>query len=139
MKRTRSSACVVFRRENAKIEYLLLHYRYSHWGFTKGIVEKGETERETIKRETKEETGITNIRFFEGFKQRIYYFLKKNGVRYFKEAVFCIAETGERKVTLSFEHIEYKWLEFEDAYNQLSYKNTKRVLKRANSFIQKLI
>jgi len=135
MKSISASACVLFRRENGKIEYLLLHYSYGHWGFPKGKIEKGETKKETITREIREEIGITKIKFIEKFKQKIYYFLKKDHKLLFKDVTFCLAETKEKKIKLSFEHTNYKWLNFGKAYKQLTYRNTKRILKRANKFI----
>jgi len=139
MERIHSSACVLFRRENGKIKYLLLHYRFSHWGFPKGVIEKEETKKETIKREIKEETGISKFRFIERFKLNIYYFLRQKGKLKFKDVVFYLVETKEKKVKLSFEHIDYKWLNFEDAYKQLTYRNTKKILKRANKFISQYL
>ena len=65
----------------------------------------------------------------------MYYFLRRDGILYFKEVSFCIGETKEKKIKLSFEHTDYKWLNYEDAYKQLIYRNSKRVLRKANRFI----
>ena len=54
-----SAGVVIFRRENSRILFLLLHYPSGHWDFVKGKIEKGETFHQTAIRETKEETGIT--------------------------------------------------------------------------------
>ena len=54
-----SAGIVIFRRENSKILFLLLHYPSGHWDFVKGKMEKGESVQQTAIRETKEETGIS--------------------------------------------------------------------------------
>jgi len=56
-----------------KICFLLLHYPSGHWDFVKGKMEKNETTHETAIRETKEETGITDIVFAENFEEWIEY------------------------------------------------------------------
>ncbi len=137
MERIHSSACVLFRRENSKIKYLLLHYTQGHWGFPKGTIEKGEDKKETIARETKEETGITDISFIEGFEEKINYFFRLEGKLIYKEVSFYLVETKEKKVKLSFEHTEYKWLNFEDAFKLLNFKNTKNILKKADEVLKK--
>ena len=54
-----SAGIVIFRKEESKKLFLLLHYPSGHWDFVKGKMEKGETTQQTAIRETKEETGIT--------------------------------------------------------------------------------
>ena len=46
-----SSGVVLFRKENDKILFLLLHYPSGHWDFVKGKMEEGETPHETAIRE----------------------------------------------------------------------------------------
>ncbi len=137
MKQISSSASVLFRREKGKIKYLLLHYTQGHWGFPKGTIEKEENKRETIKREIKEETGISKIEFIDNFKERIEYIFKKNNELIHKNVTFFLVETNEKNIRLSHEHKGFKWLSFKDAFEQLSFKNTKDVLKKANEFISK--
>jgi hypothetical protein len=42
-----------------------------------------------------------------------------------------MARTNTRKVILSSEHDAYAWNEYNEAINQLTYKNTKDLLKKA--------
>jgi 8-oxo-dGTP pyrophosphatase MutT (NUDIX family) len=68
-----SSGVVLFRREDGKILFLLLHYPSGHWDFVKGKMEEGESPHETAIRETNEETGITDIEFLDNFEEWIQY------------------------------------------------------------------
>jgi len=133
----KSAGAVLFRKENGKILYLLLHYQMGHWGFPKGIIEKGETMKEAAKREIKEETGIEEIEFIDGFKEWIKYFFRLKGKTIFKIVTFFLAKTKESKVKLSFEHIGFKWLPYKEALEQLTFKNDKEVLKKAHQFLLK--
>jgi len=139
----KSAGAVIFRRENSKIEYLLLHYPSSakapkdYWDFPKGHVEKGEEERETVKREVKEETGLEDIKFIEGFKEWIKYFFKFKGKTVFKIVTFYLVETKNKDVKISFEHIGYQWLPYKEALEKLTFKNAKEILQKANEFISK--
>lgn len=134
----RSAGAIIFRRDT-KIKYLLLHYEAGHWDFPKGNIEEGEIEEETAKREVWEETGIKDIHFLQGFKEKIHYFYKKEGKTIYKEVTFFLAETKTTKVILSFEHIGYKWLSYDEAIKQLTYKTAKEVLKKAKRFLKFVI
>jgi bis(5'-nucleosidyl)-tetraphosphatase len=133
----KSAGAVIFRKENSQIYYLLLHYELGHWGFPKGIIEKGEELTNTVKRETKEETGIENINFIPGFKEHIKYFFKLKGKTIFKIVTFFLAETKEKKVKISWEHVGFKWLPYKEALEQLTHKNVKEILQKANNFLKK--
>jgi hypothetical protein len=47
-----------------------------------------------------------------------------------------LAETKEKNVQISFEHIGYEWLPFEEALERLSFQNAKEILKKANEFLK---
>lgn len=131
----KSAGAIIFRKEDKKIYYLLLHYQADHWGFPKGNIEKGEKLEQTVKREVKEETGIEKIEFISDFKQSIKYFYKLKGKNIFKIVTLFLAKTKEKKVNISWEHIGYKWLPYEKALEQLTFKNAKEILKKANQFL----
>ena len=131
----KSAGAIIFSRADKKIEYLLLHYQAGHWDFPKGNIEKGEKLEDTVKREVKEETGIEDIKFISGFKESIKYFYKLKGRNIFKTVTFFLAETKTKKVKISWEHINFQWLPFEEALAQLTFKNAKEILKKANRFL----
>ena len=62
----RSAGVILFNKIN-EIEYLLLKYPSGHWDFVKGNIEEGEREKETVRRELFEETGINNLEIHQGF------------------------------------------------------------------------
>lgn len=138
MVREISAGAVIFRRVNGEPVYLLLHYGSGHWDFVKGHIEKGETEKQTVVRETEEETGITDLKFIEGFRERIKYFFRRGKEVVYKEVVFYLAETKKEKVHLSFEHIGYIWLPYKDAINQLTFENARNILKKAHTYLSNL-
>lgn len=53
-----------------------------------------------------------------------------------KFVTFFVAETKEKNVQISFEHIGYEWLPFEEAMERLTFKNAKEILKKANDFLK---
>jgi bis(5'-nucleosidyl)-tetraphosphatase len=121
--------------ENFEINYLILNYSYGHWDFPKGNIESGETEIDTIKREVMEETGIVDIKLIEGFRQQISYKYRKKSKLVHKTVIYYLAETKSNKVVLSFEHVNFAWLNFNSALNKLSFENSKKVLKNAKEFL----
>ena len=133
----KSAGAIISREEKGKIYYLLLHYESGHWGFPKGHIEKGENLEDTVRREVKEETGIGDIKIIKGFKEWIRYFFKLEGKNIFKIVTYLLAETKTKEVKISWEHTGYKWLSHEEAVKQLTFENTKEILKKANNFITK--
>ncbi len=130
----KSAGAIVFLKEEDKILYLVLDYG-KHWDFPKGHVEQGESEEETVIRETKEETGIDDLEFIKGFKETIKYFYRRDRTMFSKTVVFYLTETKTKDVKLSHEHSGFDWLQFEDANKKVTFKNAKDVLKKANDFL----
>ena len=137
----KSAGAVIFRKEGGKTYYLLLHYPSNakapreYWDFPKGHIEKGENLEETAKREVEEETGLKDLKLIEGFKEWIKYFFKFKEKNIFKIVTFFLAETKTKTVKVSFEHIGFKWLPYEEAIEKLTFKNAKEILKKANDYL----
>jgi 8-oxo-dGTP pyrophosphatase MutT (NUDIX family) len=98
-------------------------------------MEEGESELDTARRETAEETGIGDIRFILGFRERIEYFYKREGQTMRKEVFFFLAETGRKEARMSYEHIGYEWLPYQEALERLTFRNAKEVLEKAENFL----
>ena len=137
----KSAGAAIFRRENSEIYYLLLRYpsgsinKKNYWDLPKGHIEKGEKIEDTVKREVMEETGLTDIKIAEGFKETIKYYFKSGKENIFKTVVFLLAETEIKKIRISPEHVENKWLNYEEAIKQATFKNAKEIIKKASKVI----
>jgi bis(5'-nucleosidyl)-tetraphosphatase len=132
----KSCGAVVYVK-GSEVKYLLLQYEAGHWDFVKGNVEEGENEQETTLRELREETGIVDGRFIEGVKEKISYFYKRQGATVYKEVVFFLIETKTSEIKLSFEHVGFDWLTYENTMRKLTFKNAKDVLQKAHDFLKK--
>ena len=122
--------------KNTEVNYLLLHYEAGHWDFVKGNVEPNESEKDTVIRELQEETGIGGAQFIEGFKEKIEYFYRRQGATIHKEVIFFLIETHTEKVELSYEHVGYTWLDYQNAMKRLTFKNAKDVLQKAHELLK---
>ncbi|MCK4670589.1 MAG: NUDIX domain-containing protein [Nanoarchaeota archaeon] len=138
MKVEQSAGAIVFRDDNGKRKYLLLHYGVRHWDYVKGHIEKGETTKATIRRETEEETGIKDIEFVPDFKETIQWYFKHDEQLIKKFAVFYLAKTKTKEIKLgSHEHTGYVWLPYDKAIEKVTFKSAKDILKKAEKFLSK--
>ncbi|MFA6066269.1 MAG: NUDIX domain-containing protein [Candidatus Babeliaceae bacterium] len=137
MKQEISAGAVVYyvQPETHVIEYLILHYNAGHWDFPKGKIEANETPRQAAVREVKEETGLQVV-LDDVFEQSLTYLFKdKEGVTINKTVTLYLAKVDTEVVTLSSEHIYYKWLIFEDALKLLSFQNARQIIQMADRYI----
>ncbi len=137
MPREISAGAVIFKK-NKEVKYLLLQYEAGHWDFPRGAIERDEREKDTVIRETKEEAGITDLKFIPGFRERIFWFYKKAGKTVYKEAIYYLAGTKTEEIKISFEHTGFQWLPYEEAIKQLTFKNSKKVLEKADKFLKRI-
>ena len=98
-------------------------------------MEKGETTHETAIRETKEETGITDIIFIENFEKWIEYNFKYKGELVQKKVVFFLAETKTKEIQISHEHIGYTWVDYNSSIEKTTFDNAKIVLTKAEKLL----
>lgn len=134
-----SAGMVLFRKEDSKILFLLLHYPSGHWDFIKGKMEKGESTHETAIREAKEETGIMDITFLENFEEWINYDFQYQGELVHKKVVFFLAETKTKEVMISHEHLDFTWMDYNTSMEKTTFDNAKTVLTRAQMLLTKTL
>jgi 8-oxo-dGTP pyrophosphatase MutT (NUDIX family) len=130
----KSCGAVVFLESN-EVKYLLLRYGAGHWDFVKGNVEPNESEKDTVIRELQEETAIVDARFIDGFREKIEYFYRRQGSTIHKQVIFFLIKTHTEQVKLSFEHVGYTWLNYQNAMKRLTFRNAQDVLRKAHDFL----
>ena len=131
---------VVWRKSKKSDEpefLLLLHKHGKYWAFPKGRSHKGESTIETAKREIIEETGIKNFTFIERFSKNVKYFVRRGRNLIPKEVHYFLVQFSKRaEISLSREHIAYKWLKFDDAISCITHDNSKEILKEVYARLQ---
>src|SRR3954453_6517698 len=122
----RQAGSIVVRLDGKEPQVLLVTAKRNskNWIFPKGHIEKGEAPEDAALRETKEEAGVAGRGIgpagileygFLGAKAGVEYFL----VQFTREA--GPPEDGRSRV----------WCGLEDALERLSYKNTRKLLRKA--------
>jgi len=134
-----SSGVVLFRKEDEKILFLLLHYPSGHWDFVKGKMEEGESPHETAIRETKEETGIRDVKILDNFEEWIQYNFQFQGELVRKKVVFFLGETKTKDVKISHEHLNYTWMDFTTSMEKITFNNAKTILSKSYSLLSKTL
>ena len=133
----RSAGVILFNKTDG-IQFLILKYPSGHWDFVKGKMEKGEKEEETVKRELFEETGINSLQIHQGFNEKVEYNYYKKNSKVHKIVSYYLAETDQKEIKLSFEHLDYKWSDYEDLMKLITFENSREILNKGNKLIKNL-
>lgn len=134
-----SYGIVVVYKNNDNYEFLLLHHnnKTGTWSFPKGHMEEGETELETAKRETFEETNISDISILDTpiiFEE---YEVEGKDKKYLKVNGYFVGIVKNKDVKIEEDEIkDYKWATLDEAINTFTfYESRKEVLKKAIEYL----
>ncbi|HEX7117638.1 MAG TPA: NUDIX domain-containing protein [Longimicrobiales bacterium] len=140
-KTDRAAGVIVFRRVGAGCRFLLVLSRRTKrplWEFPKGGVDAGEEVLEAALRELHEETGLSGdaVRLIPGFErsERYRFSVGKGANRTLirKSVTYFLAEALREDVRISPEEAhEYAWLDVDEAYRRIRYKERRRILAAA--------
>ena len=120
----KSCGAIIFNEDKV----LVVKQTSGFYGFPKGHVEIGETEKETAIREVKEETGLDiKIIYYKRYTQS--YIVKEN---VHKDVVFFIAKLENNNEKRQVEEIEeILWIDINEVENILTYDSLKELWKEA--------
>ena len=136
----KSAGAIVYIIKDNKILYLLLKHVKTgvHWGFPKGRVEEGESKKSTALRELREETGLMELTFIDGFEgeEKYSFERKRDGVMVDKTVTYFLMKAVFKEVEMSLEHSEYMWVTLREALEKLDQEIQKKFLKEAEHRIR---
>jgi 8-oxo-dGTP pyrophosphatase MutT (NUDIX family) len=144
MKYRKSLFIVTYAKTKKGIRYLILKRKlhWIGWEFPKGGRRFYETKKRTTKRELKEETGLDAIKIKKfNFSGKFDYDKEYPDRKGFKGQTYILysaeVKKPDRKIKLSEEHSDYRWLNFEDAVKKIKWENQKNSLKIVNDSLKK--
>jgi len=136
MKIRRAVFIVTYSKTRKGIKYLLLKRKlhWKGWEFPKGGVGLLEPRRFAVRRELKEETGISPIRINSFDERGIYKYDKeypdRRGILGQDYKLYSAEVDFSKKVKLDkLEHSEFKWVGFKEALKRLTWSNQKKCLR----------
>ena len=134
-KREFSAGGVVYKRDKWLV---CKHSGYHKWVLPKGVVEKGESLRETAVREVEEECGI-KTKIIAKIKEPEKYVYTLEGVKVFKQVDYFLMEyvSGDIK-DHDWEMEEVEWLEFDKARKRLNFPAARKVMDKAKKLREEL-
>ena len=132
-----SCGAVVYTVIAGERKYVIVSGKKGVFGFPKGHMEPGETERETALREIREETGL-NVQLIDGFRTEDQHPLIHEGKPdTMKRIIYFAAEyTAQEYHAQDSEISEIRLVSFDEAISAFQYESSKRILKEADGFLK---
>ncbi len=129
--------------------YLVLHSATvrnprAKWEFPKGGMEADETTRDTAGREFREETGLFDWTFHDGFERNLTYTYVRRGRKVLKTVTYFVAEVkGNPPPIQSIEHVEdgaghwFRWGSFVEISRLLYHAKIRQVFAEADEWLSR--
>lgn len=135
MKLEFSAGAVVYREDPKRgLLFLLLLKDNDEYDIPKGHIEAGESAAVAAKREIKEESGLV-VNFVPGFSTGTRYFFYNGKEKVFKRLRIFLAKSETEKVTISEEHKDYGWFDYDETLKKIKFKDLRKVFTDAFDYI----
>jgi len=136
MKEEVSAGGIVYRKNDDRIDVLIITDSYGKLAFPKGHVEKGETIEEAALRETEEEVNLENLKIITKVGVTKFWFTSA-GERIHKTLHLYLMETKdfEAEPSPQYEIQGCEWVSIEEFAKMKTYKNLEPIIKKAVKLI----
>lgn len=126
---------IIYDIKKRKPYFLILHrvLRWQGWEILKGTIEPGESNRQALEREIKEETGLKDFKIIKSLKKQEKW--QALGSDYKIVDVFLVKADMNQKISLKqeiIEHDSYQWVDKETALKKLTWPKSKEILRKIN-------
>ena len=137
MQQETSCGAVVFTDIGNERRFVIVRGKKGFYGFPKGHMEAGETEKETALREIQEETGL-HVQIIDGFRTEDEHPLIREGKpdAIKKIIYFAAAYEAQEPQPQESEITEIRLLTFSEAMEAFQFDSSKRILNEAADFLR---
>jgi ADP-ribose pyrophosphatase YjhB (NUDIX family) len=145
---TTSAGCIVYKKVNEQIEFLLIFRKWEYrpegaWILPKGTMEIGETPEQTALRETTEETGYNDLEL-ETFLKQVEIHYEHKGTNQHKIINWFLAKLiSDKKEITNLTEAEAKsqvfeihWIEASKALDLLTFDSEKESAVKALEYLK---
>lgn len=132
----RSCGIIPFAVEKGRVKFLLVKNIGGHWEFPKGHMEKGESEKQTARREFNEETGlkIKKILKYSYFEHYTYFW---KGEKKQKKVTYFLGHVYDGKVVFPKDELtDFIWLSYRSALKKLTHSEIREILRDSKTELE---
>ena len=130
---------LLYRQKNTEIDFLILKRSDDlYWQFISGGGEDSEKPKEAALRETNEEVGVKNISLFKLKSktnisvEHVCGFAWGKDILLIPEFVFLAKIAFDTEIIISEEHIDFRWVKYNEALRILKWDSNKTALWESN-------
>lgn len=135
MKMEFSAGGIVYKKTDAKTEFVLILNSDKIWTLPKGHIEKNEKPRVAALREVKEEIGLKKIEIDQDL-EKINYWFKKGDFLIHKYVYFFLMQSFDRKLKPQLEEISGAgWFSKEEVLQKITFKEDEILFLQAFKFL----
>ncbi|MBD3163778.1 NUDIX domain-containing protein [Candidatus Woesearchaeota archaeon] len=129
MQLRKSAKAIIFDKVNGHLKFLIVkkeYKEYDYWQFVGGGIKEGETPKDAVIREIKEELDIVELGEIKQLSKKCIGYKFTND-KHEKEVYFCIVQIDSKlPIKLDEEHTKYIWGSKEEILNTLMFEQQKR-------------
>ncbi|OGF69184.1 transcription antitermination factor NusB [Candidatus Giovannonibacteria bacterium RIFCSPLOWO2_02_FULL_45_14] len=124
---------VVYREDNGKLSFALVHDVFGYWTLSKGGLEEGEDAPQAAEREVKEELGIENAQVLEKLGQTEYIAKDPEKGQVRRQVAYYLIKTNDKELDLtpSGGLDDAKWFSIKEFKDMKTYPDIKPLLEKA--------